>query len=154
MLHLKSDTKKLESALPITAGELCLLFNLIYTRHSSIHIHTECNNPAFPQNESVNDFQNHELCMSTADLRTKGSFAQENTRFWYWLRNHKILLIAITNTYIFTDWYSSFNSVLFWFIDSWQVSIFAYNFLKHSHYLIGFSSSGGCFCPGPIVISS
>lgn len=58
------------------------------------------------------------------------------------------------DTYIFKDWSSSFNSVLFCFIDNWQVSIFAYNFLKRSHYLIGFSSSGGSFCLGPVVIFS
>lgn len=33
-------------------------------------------------------------------------------------------------------------------------SIFAYHFLKSPHYLICFSSSGGSFCLGPIVIFS
>lgn len=127
-------------------GKTTCSINLVYTRRSSIHIHTECNKPAFPQYISLNNFRNHEDAM--------GSSAQENSRFWYWLRKHKFALTAIIDMYTTQTFILLKCVCAFLILEICWASIFAYHFLKSPHYLICFSSSGGSFCLGPIVIFS
>lgn len=94
----------------------------------------------------------------SADLyRINESSAQENSVFWYWLRKHTIALVAVMYRYVYLHrwWFILLKCVCaFLIINTWWASIFAYHFLEISYYLIRFSSSGGSFCLGPIVIFS